>query len=77
MTKILLTSTSTSLNNGRMAMRKPIIATLVGGVPEAIENGKTGILVEPDADKIAEKIEYLMCNKDFAKNLGKNMHKSF
>ncbi len=30
-----------------MAMRKPIIATNAGGVPEIITHGKTGLLIEP------------------------------
>lgn len=59
-----------------MAMGKPIIATPVGGIPEAIEDGKNGILVEPDIDKIAEKIEYLLENKQFAEELGRNAEKT-
>lgn len=34
-----------------MAAKKPIIATRAGGVPEIIEDGKTGILVEPSNSK--------------------------
>lgn len=59
-----------------MAMGKPIIATPVGGIPEAIEDGKNGILVEPDVDKIAKKIEYLLENKQFAEELGRNAEKT-
>src|SRR5262249_17611430 len=30
------------------AAGKPSVATRVGGIPDAVENGKSGILVEPD-----------------------------
>lgn len=47
-----------SLNEGfgmvlieAMAARKPVIATNVGGVPEVIINGTTGILVPPEDRK--------------------------
>lgn len=59
-----------------MSMRKPIIATPIGGIPEAIENGKNGILVEPNVDKIAEKIEYLWENRGLAQELGMNAKKT-
>jgi glycosyltransferase involved in cell wall biosynthesis len=55
-----------------MAFGKPIIATAVGGIPEAIEDGVNGLLVKPDYIQIAEKIEYLMENKEKGKILGDN-----
>jgi glycosyltransferase involved in cell wall biosynthesis len=58
-----------------MSMGKPIIATPVGGIPEAIVDGQDGILVEPSSDRIAEKILYLLRNKDKAEELGKNAKK--
>jgi len=59
-----------------MSMGKPIIATPVGGIPEAIENGKNGILVEPNVDKVAERIEYLWENRGLAQKLGINAKKT-
>jgi glycosyltransferase involved in cell wall biosynthesis len=34
-----------------MASQKPVVATTAGGIPEIVENGRNGILVEPDDDK--------------------------
>ena len=59
-----------------MAMGKPIIATPAGGIPEAIEDGKNGMLVSPDAEKIAEKIEYIIKNEDVKKKLGEHARKT-
>lgn len=53
-----------------MACGKPIIASPAGGIPEAIEDGKNGLLVEPDEVKIAEKVVYLLENKEKAKDIG-------
>lgn len=48
----------TSLSEGQpvvileaMALGKPVIATAVGGIPEVIKNGRTGILVPSNDDK--------------------------
>ncbi|MCK4271453.1 glycosyltransferase, partial [bacterium] len=53
-----------------MAMGKPIIATNVGGIREILKNGETGLLVPPkDPKALAEKIIYLLKDKDKAKEL--------
>ncbi len=56
-----------------LAMKKAVVATAVGGVPELIENGRTGILVPPrDVEALAEAILELLNDKEKAKRLGEN-----
>ncbi len=55
-----------------MAMGKPIIATPVAGIPEAIKDGENGILVPPEPVEIARMIDYLIENPDIARRLGEN-----
>jgi len=54
-----------------MACAKPVIATAVGGIPEAVENGKTGILL-PDSkpESIAQAVCSLLENPEKALNMG-------
>lgn len=42
-----------------MALGKPVIAGNVGGVTGLIENGRTGLLVEPEPSRIADAIVFL------------------
>lgn len=52
----------------------PIIATNVGALPEIIENGKEGILIQPKNPKIlAEKIKILLTNPEIAQQLKKQV----
>ncbi len=50
----------------------PCVSTLVGGIPEVVINGKTGLLVEyGDWKRFEENIEYLLDNPKLAKQMGK------
>jgi glycosyltransferase involved in cell wall biosynthesis len=54
-----------------MALGKPILATTVGGVPEAIENGVTGILVPPaSAPPLADALATLASDPALCRRLG-------
>ena len=54
-----------------MSMGKPVVATNVGIVPEAVLNGKTGIIVpSKDFEAIAEATLYLLKNKEKASLMG-------
>lgn len=56
-----------------MLLGMPVICTAAGGVPSIIDNGKTGLLVQPgDSFAMAGAILELINNSDYAKNLGKN-----
>jgi glycosyltransferase involved in cell wall biosynthesis len=58
-----------------MAMRKPVVATRVGGNLELVQDGINGFLVPPaDAHSLAEKILYLLDHKDLALSMGDHGH---
>ncbi|MDD5141900.1 glycosyltransferase family 4 protein [Methanoregula sp.] len=57
-----------------MSMGKPIIATPIAGIPEAIESGTNGFLVEPNPEKIAEKIDFLLQNPETCEKISQNAH---
>ncbi len=56
----------------------PVIATLVGGVPEIIENAETGILIEPRSSKrLAEAIKYLLITHPKEGQVNGNLLRTF
>ena len=53
-----------------MAAGVPVVAARAGGIPHVVEDGRTGILVEPgSADELAEGIRRLSRDKDLARRL--------
>lgn len=55
-----------------MAAEKPVVATDIGGIPEAVKKGETGFLVPPgDPGALAKVIIELLQNPEKAKEMGK------
>jgi glycosyltransferase involved in cell wall biosynthesis len=53
----------------------PVIATRVGGIPEQITDGETGILIEPGSvEQLSAAIERLLTNPDQAVRLGNALY---
>ena len=58
-----------------MANSVPVIATAVGGIPEVVRDGETGILVPPqDAEAISEAVIRLIESTDLRNKLIKNAY---
>ena len=54
-----------------MAARKPVVATRVGGIPELVEDGRTGFLVERgDSKAMAEKLLVLLDDARLRRDMG-------
>jgi len=52
----------------------PVIATKVGGIPEIIEDNKTGLLIEPgNENDVEDAINNLLKNNSFAQELALNL----
>lgn len=55
-----------------MAHAKPVVATEVGGVPEVVANGETGLLVPPeDPVSLSKAIAYFLTHPEIAAEMGK------
>jgi glycosyltransferase involved in cell wall biosynthesis len=54
-----------------MARARPVVATPVGGTPELVTDGETGLLVPPrDADALAEALRRVIDDPELARRLG-------
>lgn len=55
------------------ALGKPVIGARIGGIPELVRDGETGLCFEPgDPVDLRKKIEHLASNSDKIKSFGKN-----
>jgi len=55
------------------AFAKPVVATAVGGLPEMVDDGRTGYLVPPcDEGALADAIVRLLRDKELRRQLGAN-----
>ncbi len=65
------------VNLEAMVTGLPVVATKVGGIPEIIENGKNGFLVEPEnSDALAEKILKLIKDPELRNKIGEAGYKT-
>jgi len=54
-----------------MSLYKPVVATRVGGIPEVVVHGETGLLVDPDdPEALAEAITRVLLDPELARRLG-------
>ena len=53
-------------------MKKPVIATNVGGIPELMKDGETGFLIEKgNSTELSEKLSLLLDDQEKSKEMGK------
>lgn len=59
-----------------MAVGLPVVATPVGGIPDFLIDGETGLFCEPkNPESIADALKKLIENDDFRKNISENARK--
>ena len=59
-----------------MARGKPVVATRVGGLPEVVRDGHTGLLVDLEESKIAAAINFLLSNREIRIAMGTEAKKT-
>jgi len=68
--------TSPNVVSEAMCAGLPVVATKVGGIPDMVDDGRTGLLVPArDADALANAISSLLEDDDLRKNMGQAARK--
>jgi len=58
------------------AMGKPVVGARIGGIPELVRNGETGLtFISGDIHDLREKIRLMLSNKEKLSNMGRNAKK--
>lgn len=58
-----------------MAYHVPIVASATGGIPEVLDNGNCGLLIEPgNVDSLVDAIRHIAENSSFAENFAQNAY---
>ena len=66
------------VNLEAMQFSLPVVSTFEGGIPDVIEDGKTGFLVQQqDAKALAEKLEILINDPELRLQMGQNGRKRY
>ncbi|HEY8776070.1 MAG TPA: glycosyltransferase family 4 protein [Gaiellaceae bacterium] len=56
---------------------RPVVASRVGGIPDLVEDGRNGVLVEPgDTDALADALVRVLDDRELAERLGAAAHSS-
>lgn len=56
-----------------LASSKPVITVNVGEIPLYLSDGVNAFIIEPEnAEALAQKLDYVICNYDLAQDVGKN-----
>ena len=63
--------------NEALALEKPIISTNVGGIPEMIENGVDGILVNDDEQEIYDAMKKVFIQAELLEKIKQNTKESY
>ncbi len=55
-----------------MNLGKAVVASAIGGIPEVIEHGVSGVIVQPTIDSLSQALVHLLQAPDYAATLGRN-----
>jgi glycosyltransferase involved in cell wall biosynthesis len=56
---------------------RPVVASRVGGIPDLVQDGSNGLLVEPgDTDGLADALVRVLDERELAERLGAGAHSS-